>query len=255
MQRESLAPFIPINYMSQISTSVKSVVRRYMMKKFKLSLAIICYVILILLIIIAITLPSIMTIYLSHKVLPVGIILIITILITNMVKELFGISKLKMKAKEKLRILTGKFDWKPSSSIKSNKPGKLIATYPKDYKFNFKSIEIENGKVEGAEAFKQSLIKFINTPKHKYKIYEKTNYGTEHNLFRSESTEEFIRQANNLAEQVIDYYGEWVERIYEIKMRNHYLIFELKVYGIPNTFSVTIPDLDYFSKQKRAKIK
>lgn len=221
------------------------------MKKIKLVLGIIWYIFIVIVVIAIITFPSIVTLYLSNKVLPVSIILIFsTFLLTNIVKEIFDINKIKIKTKEKVRSLTGKFYWKPSSPIKSNKAGKLIETYPKDYKFNFESFEIENGKVEGDEAFKQSLIKFVNTPKHKYKIYEGTNYGTEHNLFTSESTEEFIRQANNLAEQVIDYYGEWVEKIYEIKRENHCLIFEMKVCGIPNTFSVTIPDLDYFSKNK-----
>lgn len=234
-----------------MSINVQDVARRYPMKKIKLALVIAWYIVLILLIIVVITFPSILTIYLSNKVLPVGIILMfITLLITNMVKELFDINKIIIKAKEKVRSFTGSFDWKPSSPIKCNKPGKLIETYPKDYKFNFEAFEIENEKVQGSEAFKQSLIKFVNTPKHKYKIYEGTNYGVEHALFTSESTEEFTRQANNLAEQIIDYYGEWIEKIYRIKRENHYLILEMKVYGIPNTFSVTIPDLDYYSKHK-----
>lgn len=237
--------------MYQILMNVPGVARRESMKKFKLALAIIWYVLLTICIIVAITFPSIITIYLSNKVLPFGLILIFaTLMITNMVKELFDKNKILIKVEEKVRSFRGNFDWTPNTPIKNTKEGKLIETYPKDYKFNFRTFEIESEKVQGSESFKQSLVKFVNTPKHKYRIYKGTNYGTEHNLFTCESTEEFTRQANNLAEQILDYYGEWVEKIYRVKRENHYLIIEMKVFGIPSTFSVTIPDLEYYAKHK-----
>lgn len=222
------------------------------MKKIKLAFTIIWSIILILVAITAITFPSVLTIYLSKKVLPIYIVVIAgTLLITNILKELIDINKIIIKAKEKVTNYRGYFDWNPATPMQSNKAEKLIETYPKDYKFNFETFEIDNEKVQGGEAFRQSLIKFVNTPKYKYRIYEGTNYGTEHTLFTSENTEEFARQANNLAEQVIDYYGEWVEKIYRIKRENHNLIFELKVCGVPNTFLITIPDLEYYSKHKK----
>jgi hypothetical protein len=100
-----------------------------------------------------------------------------------------------------------------------------------------------NGTVEGVEAFKQAVIKFVNTPKNKYKIYEGTNYGTEHSLFTVNSSEEFTRQANSLAEQIVNYYGEWIDKIYCIKKNGNCLIIEMKVYGMAESLCIDIPNL------------
>lgn len=215
------------------------------MKKVKQILKIVICLFVITLIVILLSLQPTVSFYLSNKsdnkTIIIGVILII--FTTTAITLFFDRKAITEYIKEQMRRLKGKFIWRPSVPIKSNKTTvQPIKNYPKDYKMDFHNFNI-NGTIEGVEAFKQAVIKFVNTPKNKYKIYEGTKYGTEHSLFTVNGSEEFARQANSLAEQIVDYYGEWIDKIYCIKRNGHCLIIEMKVYGIAESLCIDIPNL------------
>lgn len=104
--------------------------------------------------------------------------------------------------------------------------------------------------VSGLESFQFMLEKNILTRADKYKIYKGTNYGTEHNLFTCDTKEEFKRQAENLYAHLIDYYNEWIQRIYTIKRKNGNIIVEYKVNGIPETIIQEIKPVIYKNEKQ-----
>lgn len=225
------------------------------MKNVKQILKIAIYLFVITSIVILLSLQPSVSFYLSNKSHDITIIIgvILIIVVTTAITLFVDKKAITENIIEQMRRLKGKFIWKPSVPIKSKKATiQPITNYPKDCKMDFHSFNI-NGMVEGVEAFKQAVIKFVNTPKNKYKIYEGTKYGTEHSLFTVNNSEEFARQANNLAEQVIDYYGEWVDKIYCIKRNGYYLIIEIKVYGIAETLCVEIPNLGKRNQERKNK--
>lgn len=226
------------------------------MKKLKIFLKIFSLILIIIIAILLLSLQPAFSFYSSNKSMNKFIILgfILLIIFSTVLTKLFDIKILTKKINEDFKSLKGKFIWKPSTPIKSTREVKLIDNHPKDYKFDFKNFElIPNEKVEGVDALNQHIIKHINTPKNKYTIYEGTNYGTEHSLFSTDNSEEFSRQANNLAEQIIDYYGEWIEKIYCIRRSGNYLTMEVKVNGRADTLNIEIPNLDYFINKKSNK--
>ena len=216
------------------------------MKKVKQILKILICLFVITLVVILLSLQPAVSFYLSNKsdnkAIIIGVILII--FTTTTITLFIDRKAITGYITEQMKRLKGKFIWRPSVPIKSNKTTvQPIKNYPKDYKMDFHNFNI-NGTVEGVEAFKQAVIKFVNTPKNKYKIYEGTNYGTEHSLFTVNSSEEFARQANSLAEHIVDYYGEWIDKIYCIKKNGPCLTIEMKVYGIAESLCIDIPNLD-----------
>ena len=215
------------------------------MKKIKQILKIIFCLFVITLIVILLSLQPMVSFYLANKsdnkIIIIGVILVI--FTTSYITLFFDRKAITELIKEQMRKVKGNFIWRPSVPIKNNKTTiQLIKNYPRDYKMDFHNFNI-NGTVEGVEAFKQAVIKFVNTPKNKYKIYEGTNYGTEHSLFTVNSSEEFTRQANSLAEQIVNYYGEWIDKIYCIKKNGNCLIIEMKVYGMAESLCIDIPNL------------
>jgi hypothetical protein len=225
------------------------------MKNVKQILKIAIYLVVIISIVILLSLQPSVSFYLSNKSHDITVIIgvILIIVVTTAITLFVDKKAITENIIEQMRRLKGKFIWKPSVPIKSNKATiQPIINYPKDYKMDFRNFNI-NGMVEGVEAFKQAVIKFVNTPKNKYKIYEGTKYGTEHSLFTVNGSEEFARQANSLAEQIVDYYGEWIDKIYCIKRNGHYLIIEIKVHGIAETLCVEIPNFDKRSQERKNK--
>ncbi|HHW31011.1 MAG TPA: DUF2634 domain-containing protein [Clostridiaceae bacterium] len=215
------------------------------MKKIKQILKILICLFVITLVVILLSLQPAVSFYLSNKsdnkAIIIGVILVI--FTTSSITLFFDRKAITEYIKEQMRKVKGNFIWRPSVPIKNNKTTiQLIKNYPRDYKMDFHNFNI-NGTVEGVEAFKQAVIKFVNTPKNKYKIYEGTNYGTEHSLFTVNSSEEFTRQANSLAEQIVNYYGEWIDKIYCIKKNGNCLIIEMKVYGMAESLCIDIPNL------------
>lgn len=215
------------------------------MKKIKQIIKIIFCLFVITLIVILLSLQPMVSFYLANKsdnkIIIIGVILVI--FTTSSITLFFDRKAITEYIKEQMRKVKGNFIWRPSVPIKNNKTTiQLIKNYPRDYKMDFHNFNI-NGTVEGVEAFKQAVIKFVNTPKNKYKIYEGTNYGTEHSLFTVNSSEEFTRQANSLAEQIVNYYGEWIDKIYCIKKNGNCLIIEMKVYGMAESLCIDIPNL------------
>jgi len=215
------------------------------MKKIKQILKILICLFVITLVVILLSLQPAVSFYLSNKsdnkAIIIGVILVI--FTTSSITLFFDRKAITEYIKEQMRKVKGNFIWRPSVPIKNNKTTiQLIKNYPRDYNMDFHNFNI-NGTVEGVEAFKQAVIKFVNTPKNKYKIYEGTNYGTEHSLFTVNSSEEFTRQANSLAEQIVNYYGEWIDKIYCIKKNGNCLIIEMKVYGMAESLCIDIPNL------------
>lgn len=137
------------------------------------------------------------------------------------------------------------FIWKPDNPIRSSKKLKLVNEYKKTYKAKFIDFKMEivpQEMVDGVEALTQNIIFFVNTERNKYEIYS-SDYGNDCELFAVNNDEEFNRQSCNLAEHLIDYYGEWIEKIYCISRKNNYLIIEIKVNGIGETIFVNVPNL------------
>ncbi|WFD10787.1 hypothetical protein [Tepidibacter hydrothermalis] len=162
--------------------------------------------------------------------------------IATIIYSLNDFKELLKSIKENINKIRNIFEWKPSTPIINTKAIKSIETYPINYKFNLETLEIENEMVQGIESFKIMLIKFVNTEKNKFKIYEGTNYGTEYTLFTIDNNTEFFRQAEELAKQIIEYFLEWIEKIYSIKREKKYLIIEMKVYGKADTLFIKIPN-------------
>lgn len=188
--------------------------------------------------------------YLSNET-KVGILVIIAfavvVVMSVIVNKFVDVKEICGEINEKRNELKGEFNWKPLNPITSQKKVRLINEHLKDCKFEIKDFKLElvpNQKAEAIDALSQQIIKFINTQRNKYKIYEGTNYGSEHKLFEVDSSEEFGRQASNLAENIIDYYGEWIEKIYCIKRKGDYLFVEIKVNGKADTLFIEVPNLN-----------
>ena len=227
------------------------------MKKIKKVLQIIFLIFVVIFVLAILSMQLFVPFYVSNKS-KVGMLVIIAfavvIAISVIVNKFVDVKEICGVIKEKRNELKGEFNWKPSSPIISQKKVRLINEHLKDYKFEIKDFKLDfvpNQKVEGIDALSQQIIKFINTPRNKYKIYEGTNYGSEHKLFEVDSSEEFYRQASNLAENIIDYYGEWIEKIYCIKRKGDYLFVEIKVNGKADTLFIEVPNLNKPYEQKK----
>ena len=131
------------------------------------------------------------------------------------------------------------FLWRPESPVRNNNKCSLIDNYPKT--FAMVDGDISSTMISGAEAFTQAVQFFILTERRKYPIYSE-EYGIEEasTIFTEKSVEEFQRQAQNVAIHLIDYFGEWIEEIYQINRKKDILVIDMKVAGRAKTLKVEI---------------
>lgn len=139
------------------------------------------------------------------------------------------------------------FVWTPKEPLRNKKDvTKNINEYPKDYKLDFaKSCFVfEDGKmimVSGLESFKMHLIRFMNTEKDKYKIYDNTSYGVSF-LLISNSIEDFNIKASTISGELLAFYSDWIKEIYGLKMHKtkNKIEIMLSVKGINDILSIDV---------------
>jgi len=141
------------------------------------------------------------------------------------------------------------FVWNPSEPL-INANTKHIDKHPMDWKH-----DIENGRIlgnanksetmaTGEVALTQHMIKYILTERGRYAIYP-IDYGCESVaiLFTTDDVNEFQRQAANLAESIMGYFAEWIQKLYAISRDEDVLVITFKVNGLPDTLVCRVPKL------------
>ncbi len=142
-----------------------------------------------------------------------------------------------------------KYIWRPEKPLINPNANKDISKHPKDYRIDFKSNYIENigNCVQGEEALLQHLIKYINTPKGKYKIYEGTSYGNEQaqTIFTEKNLVEFQRQCERMMIKILkeENYVDYIEEVYSVERKRDELHIALKLCGNGNSSLWIVPKL------------
>ena len=171
--------------------------------------------------------------------------LIIPFILQLVIKDLYSLGKSKLNF-----ILPKKYIWKPEIPLENPNAVKNINTYPKDFKINFKTNNIDNIEksfVQGEEALFQHLIIYINTPKGEYQIYENTSYGNEqaNTIFIEKNINEFQRQCERMMSKILkeENYKDYIEKVYSIERKKDKLYIETKLCGKGSSSIIVIPKL------------
>ena len=154
-------------------------------------------------------------------------------------------NKYKNYRKEKSR----QFDyiWQPNKPLVNDYNDiKNIDEYKKDFAMIILSngIDIDPNKtVDELDAFKQHLIKLVNTENDKYRIYQGTNYGVSYILVNAKNSDEFKSMANIVGKEIIENMKEWIKEMHSIKKvkDKNKIIIELGLRGIHEIVEINIP--------------
>ncbi|USK57838.1 hypothetical protein LIS82_26840 (plasmid) [Cytobacillus solani] len=134
---------------------------------------------------------------------------------SELVKDFYSGIKNKLKKSKSIFI----YEWMPIEPIKNIKANKIIDNFPKSVGMVIEDgyIDITLEWVKGFDAFEQSLIKLINTPRDKYKVYEGTDYGVSFLFQTVTNDDEFKRYSMVISEDIIRLFSEWIREVYFIK--------------------------------------
>ena len=159
------------------------------------------------------------------------------------VKDIYTGLKNKLK-----QLFLREYRWQPKEPLLNTLAQKDINEIKADIRIDFKKKTMDScNLVRGEGCFIQHLVKYLNTPKGEYKIYEGTEYGNElaRDIFTEKNLVEFQRQCEILAKNIVEcsYYKDYVEKIYSIYRKGKDLYIEMKLCGKPTTTICKIPYL------------